>query len=167
MNSYVPATNTVSIGAAVFRFSWLYVLTAIAVLVVAILLDEFFHVDLTKNSFLGVLPLMSAGSGTGRYYATRTGLKPSGIKAWLIALIGFTLSLAFNIAVIFGFVALTDSWQSMGLSGPFRLRGDEQWQVPLILGILFLFLVAMTRLFLWMGANPVVKKLRKDATGAF
>ncbi|MDZ5448320.1 ABZJ_00895 family protein [Labrys sp. ZIDIC5] len=167
MDSYVPATNTVSFGAVVFRFSWIYVLAAIAVVVIAFLLEAFLHIDMSKNSFLGVLPLMTAGSGTGKYYATRTGMKPRGVKAWLIALVGFVISLAFNLAVIFGFIALTDSWQELGSLGSFRLRGDEQWLVPLALGGLFLLFVALTRLFLWMGANPVVKKMRKDATSAF
>ena len=116
MDSYVPATNTVSFGAAVFRFSWIYVLAAIAVVVIAFLLEAFLHIDMSKNSFLGVLPLMTAGSGTGKYYATRTGTKPRGGKAWLIALVGLVISLAFNLAVVLGFVALTDSWQGWAVS---------------------------------------------------
>lgn len=136
-------------------------------MVAAIALEAVLHFDMSKNSFLGVLPLMIAGTGTGRYYATRTGMKPGGVKAWSIALVGFVLSLAFNLAVILGFVALTDSWQQIGLGGAFRLHGNEQWLVPLVLGGLFLFFVALTRAFLWMGANPVVKKLRKDVTGTF
>ena len=167
MNSHVPATNNVSVAAAVFRFSWLYILAAIAVMVIALALEAFFQLDLSKNSFFGVAPLMAAAMGTGNYYATRTGTKPSGAKAWLIALISFALSLAFNLAVILGFVFLTDSWQKLGLPSTFRLRGEEQWLVPLVLGVLFLFFVALTRLFLWTGANPVVKKQRKDATGVF
>ncbi|WP_448950974.1 ABZJ_00895 family protein [Labrys neptuniae] len=167
MTSQVPATNAVSFGAAIFRFSWLYVLTAIAVVVIAVLLEEFLHLDMSKNSFLGVLPLMTAGTGTGQYYASRTGMKPRGLKAWSIALVGVLISLAFNLAVIFGFVALTDSWQKFGLGSMPRLYGNEQWLVPLVVGGLFLLLVALTRMFLWMGANPVVKKLRKDVTGTF
>lgn len=167
MDSYVPATNTVSFGAAIFRFSWLYILTAIAVVVVAFLLDAFLHIDMSKNSFLGVLPLLAAGTGTGKYYASRTGMKPKGGKAWSIALVGFVISLIFNMVVIFGFVALTNSWQELGGLGSLRLRGGEQWLVPLVLGGLFLFFVVLTRLSLWMGANPIVKKMRKDATSAF
>ena len=167
MDSYVPATNTVSFGAAVFRFSWLYILTAIAVVAIAFLLETFLHVDVDNNSFLGVLPLMGAGTGTGKYYASRTGMKPRGGKVWSIALFGFVISLVFNLVVIIGFVALTDSWQEIGSLGSLRLRGQEQWLVPLVLGGLFLLFVALTRLFLWMGANPVVKKMRKDATSAF